>query len=382
MRVLVTAFPAVGHFHAVAPFALAARAAGHEVCVATAPDLVPWAITCGLPSRPIGPMLRTLVASLGPAHPGRMLTDVWPGAVIDDLVRLCAEWQPAVVVHDEGEYAAVLAAARLGLPCVTHSWATPARSPFERAEAVSRLTPLWREHGGPAADEEPRTTGGMYLDACPPPFQLGGLRGIASVQPVRGVPVRRAGRPAAGVAGRSRATRCLRHPRRRPGVQLGRAAGPADPRGLAGRPVGRRHDRPQRCLGPRRAAGQRPRRAVHPSVADPAERGCRCLPRRFGRDARRADACTAASGRARPQPEPAGRRVGDGRHRHRPAAAPGRARHPLGAGSARTSCCPTSGSSWRPARCGPRSNAFPAPTKPSSKIQDVIDPEGNSAAGR
>src|SRR4051812_8146344 len=61
VRVLVTAFPAVGHFHSVAPFALAARAAGHEVCVATAPDLVPWSITCGLPTRPIGPMLHTLV---------------------------------------------------------------------------------------------------------------------------------------------------------------------------------------------------------------------------------------------------------------------------------------------------------------------------------
>jgi UDP:flavonoid glycosyltransferase YjiC (YdhE family) len=187
VRVLVTAFPAVGHFHSVAPFALAARAAGHEVCVATAPDLVPWSITCGLPTRPIGPMLRTLVGRTDSTHPERMLTDVWPEAVISDLVRLCEEWQPAVVVHDEGEYAAVLACARLGLPCVTHSFATPARSPFERAEAVSRLTPLWRQHGGPAAEEEPRTTGALYLDACPPPFQLGGLRGIPSVRPVRGI---------------------------------------------------------------------------------------------------------------------------------------------------------------------------------------------------
>lgn len=188
MRVLVTSFPAVGHFHAVAPFALAARAAGHEVCVATAPDLVPWVITCGLPSRPIGPMLRTIVGRADRAHPERLLTDVWPGAVVGDLLRLAEEWRPAVIVHEEGEYAAVLAAARLGVPCVTHSFATPARSPFERAEAVSRLTPLWRDHGGPAADEEPRTTGTHYLDACPPPYQLGGLRGIPSVHAVRGVP--------------------------------------------------------------------------------------------------------------------------------------------------------------------------------------------------
>ncbi|MFL6101098.1 MAG: glycosyltransferase [Actinomycetales bacterium] len=192
MRVLVTAFPAIGHFHAFAPFALAARSAGHDVCVATAPDLVPWAITCGLPARPIGPLVRTMTAASDPAHPERLRTDVWPGAVIEDLLRLGQEWRPDVVVHEEGEYAAVLACAHLGIPCVTHSWATPARSPFERAEAVDRLTPLWRRHaaaaGLPEIEEvEPRTVGALYLDACPPPFQLGGLRGIDEVATVRGV---------------------------------------------------------------------------------------------------------------------------------------------------------------------------------------------------
>lgn len=184
MRVLVTAFPAIGHFHAVAPFALAARSAGHDVCVATAPDLVPWAITCGLPARPIGPLVRSLTSASDPSHPERLRTDAWPTAVIGDLERLIADWRPDLVVHEEGEYAAVLACTRLDIPCVTHSWATPARSPFERAEAVDRLTPLWRQYLG---DEVvPQTTGALYLDACPPPFQLGGLRGIEPVATVRG----------------------------------------------------------------------------------------------------------------------------------------------------------------------------------------------------
>jgi UDP:flavonoid glycosyltransferase YjiC (YdhE family) len=184
VRVLVTAFPAIGHFHAVAPFALAVRRAGHDVCVATAPDLVPWAITCGLPARPVGPLVRSMTAAADAAHPERLRTDAWPAAVIGDLDRLIQDWRPDLVVHEEGEYAAVLATARLGVPCVTHSWATPARSPFERAEAVDRLTPLWHEHLG--EEVEPRTTGALYLDACPPPFQLGGLRGIEHVATVRG----------------------------------------------------------------------------------------------------------------------------------------------------------------------------------------------------
>ncbi len=186
MRVLCTAFPAIGHLHPLLPLALAARSAGHEVCVATAPDLVPWTVTCGVPARPVGPLVRHLVAATDPRHPERLLTDTWPDAVTPDLSRLVQEWRPDVVVHEEGEYAGVLVATRLGVPCATHSWATPARSPFDRAEAVARLAPLW-ERTGAAAGREPRVTGDLYLDACPPPFQLG-LRGVDHVVPVRGVP--------------------------------------------------------------------------------------------------------------------------------------------------------------------------------------------------
>jgi UDP:flavonoid glycosyltransferase YjiC (YdhE family) len=190
VRLLFTTFPAVGHLHALAPLALAAKQSGHEVCLATAPDLVPWGITCGLPSRPVGPLVRTLLAqSSAPTESGRsarLLTDVWPAAVLRDLTRLAEEWRPDVIVHEEGEYAAVLVAAILGRPCVTQSWATPAASPFERAETLSRLKPLWERHGPAGATA--RTTGELYLDACPPPFQLGGLRGLDRVVTVRAVP--------------------------------------------------------------------------------------------------------------------------------------------------------------------------------------------------
>jgi UDP:flavonoid glycosyltransferase YjiC (YdhE family) len=197
MRLLFTTFPAIGHLHALAPLALAAKRAGHEVCVATAPDLVPWSITCGLPSRPVGPLVRTLLAEVPADRPGRLLTDIWPRAVVRDLTRLVTEWRPDVVVHEEGEYAAVLVAARLGLPCVTQSWATPAASPFERAEALTRLAPLWAREGSSDETAEDqsreqartaRTTGQLYLDACPPPYQLGGLRGLDRVEAVRAVP--------------------------------------------------------------------------------------------------------------------------------------------------------------------------------------------------
>ncbi len=133
-------------------------------------------------------MLRSLVGRSDSTHPERMLTDIWPEAVISDLVRLCEEWQPAVVVHDEGEYAAVLAccAARPALrdPLVRHARAVAVRAGRGGQPADPALA---RARRARRPSEEPRTTGALYLDACPPPFQLGGLRGIPSVRPVRGI---------------------------------------------------------------------------------------------------------------------------------------------------------------------------------------------------
>ena len=54
MRVLVTTFPGYGHFHPVAPLALALQAAGNEVRVATHPSFGSWVETCGLTVLPAG----------------------------------------------------------------------------------------------------------------------------------------------------------------------------------------------------------------------------------------------------------------------------------------------------------------------------------------
>ena len=54
MRVLFTCHGAYGHFHPIAPLALAVRARGHEVVVATGPAFVDWVRRCGLPAEPSG----------------------------------------------------------------------------------------------------------------------------------------------------------------------------------------------------------------------------------------------------------------------------------------------------------------------------------------
>lgn len=192
MRVLFTCHGAYGHFHPIAPLALAVQARGHEVVVATGPALVDWVRRCGLPAEPSGLTVAEMDgqgAELGIAD-RRLLafhrfSTVSVPPMLADLVRLAGRWAPDLVVHEEGEYAAPLSAARLGVPCVTHSWAAPARPAAERDLYRELLTPIWAANGVPGP---PTTSGVVYLDSCPPPYQTADVTDIPGVMPLRPVP--------------------------------------------------------------------------------------------------------------------------------------------------------------------------------------------------
>ena len=180
MRILVTSFPALGHFHPVAPLALAAAAAGHEVRVATGPDLVAWVERCGLESHAVGISQADAQRVAAERYPEAVasdhkFTDVWVSAALPGLVSLTDGWTPDLVIHEEEEYAALLLADLLGVSSVTHSWASPARPVELRERAAELLAPLW-EAATPGA--HPRTTGTVYLDACPPSFQTGAIAAV------------------------------------------------------------------------------------------------------------------------------------------------------------------------------------------------------------
>ena len=190
MRILVTSFPALGHFHPVAPLALAARDAGHEVRVATGPDLCEWVERCGLEAHAVGISQAEAQRVAAERYPDAVasdhkFTDVWVSAALPGLISLTDGWSPDVVIHEEEEYAALLLGDLLGVFCVTHSWASPARPVELRERAAELLAPVWDAAipGGHA-----RTTGNLYLDACPPPFQTGAIAAVAAtVLPVRPV---------------------------------------------------------------------------------------------------------------------------------------------------------------------------------------------------
>ena len=101
------------------------------------------------------------------------------------MLDVTQSWRPDVIVHEEEEYATLLVAGIVGIPVVTHSWNSPARAAAQRATAARRLGSLWAEHhlGWPA-----RTTGDLYLDACPPPLQehdaISQIPDVITVRPV------------------------------------------------------------------------------------------------------------------------------------------------------------------------------------------------------
>ena len=76
----------------------------------------------------------------------RLFGAVSAPAMIDGLLPLAERWQPDVVLHETGELAAPIVAARLGVPHITHAFGSPV--PEDRlASAAEFVAPLWHQLG-------------------------------------------------------------------------------------------------------------------------------------------------------------------------------------------------------------------------------------------
>jgi UDP:flavonoid glycosyltransferase YjiC (YdhE family) len=201
VRVLFSSTRGYGHVFPMVPLAQAAKAAGHEVLWATSKDAHDLVAAAGLDAAPAGlsgPALgETLQRVLGPsaAMPSaeraafvfpRMFGEGLTPPMVADLLPLARAWRPDLMVHEQGELAAPLVAAVLGVPCVTHSFGGAVPGPFV-ADAGTRLASAWAEHGL----EVPPYAGcysAAFLDICPPEVQSVPMDHIPAVQPLRPVP--------------------------------------------------------------------------------------------------------------------------------------------------------------------------------------------------
>ena len=134
MRILFSFHEGPGHYNPLVPLAKRAVAAGHTVAFSADPKRVGLPEADGFTAYGTGidphgsPESVVIEERYNAAPPGREREDalirdgfagVYPWAKAADMVRLCAEWRPDVIVWDEANLGAPIAADRLGIPNVS-----------------------------------------------------------------------------------------------------------------------------------------------------------------------------------------------------------------------------------------------------------------------
>jgi hypothetical protein len=221
MRILVSACPAVGHVVPMLDLAVDLQVAGHEVRFATNEESHRLVTGAGL--RPVSAGMSTTQMReerrrRWPETDGQPVT-VWatrmwaqvmaPSTLADLIVRM-QEWSPDLVLHDEGEYAAPVAAARAGIPWVTHGWGSPLRPAVELVELEDVASALWKSCGraGRRPPGSTRTRWSILARRSLPADPAGRCAGRVGCVADAPTP---AGRPRTGAA-----SQCLHRLRNRP----------------------------------------------------------------------------------------------------------------------------------------------------------------------
>jgi UDP:flavonoid glycosyltransferase YjiC (YdhE family) len=152
--------------------------AGHEVRIATGKELCPVVSRLGLQPVAAGIEDRALVAEAHRRWPesrhrppaewaARMFTDIAAPAVAAQLTEMIASWRPDLVIREEGEYGAPVAAAAAGVPWATLGWGSPLPPRTALNRLSDLLAPLWKAARLPSPDGR-ALYGSALLDPCPP----------------------------------------------------------------------------------------------------------------------------------------------------------------------------------------------------------------------
>jgi UDP:flavonoid glycosyltransferase YjiC (YdhE family) len=132
--VLFTTIPGVGHFHQMVPVALALQQEGHEVAFACADCFRSIIERVGLRTFPAGldwlesEAERTFpeLASMSAEHQSfywlkHVFVNRHASQMVPDLLSICENWKPDVLVRGEFEFGGCVAAERLDIPHATIS---------------------------------------------------------------------------------------------------------------------------------------------------------------------------------------------------------------------------------------------------------------------
>jgi UDP:flavonoid glycosyltransferase YjiC (YdhE family) len=195
MRILLTAFPGYGHVYPILPMARAAQRAGHDVVIATGPNLTAMVAQFGLTTWQVGTTGKESEAQViessanwGALDPEqrmpRFFADMFAGAGAiraTDLVPLAMEWKPDLIVHEIAEPAGAVAAAHTGARHASHAIGRlPARIWPAYGHALDALGDRWDVSGLTT-----RILAAPYLDTYPPALQPRGPAMVRDRWPLR-----------------------------------------------------------------------------------------------------------------------------------------------------------------------------------------------------
>ena len=177
MRVLVTFTGGRGHLEPLVPVARAAAAAGHTVAFAGRPGIVAVAEAVGFTTFPTGEDVSADRVPLRPVdveRDDRVLRDAFAGRIAreraDDLLAIAGRWRPDLVVCDEIDFGAMVAAERLQLPYAT--MLVVAAGSFVRRELIAEpLEALRAAHGLPPDPDLAMLRRYLVLSPFPPGFR-------------------------------------------------------------------------------------------------------------------------------------------------------------------------------------------------------------------
>jgi len=179
VRILFTFAGGSGHLEPLIPVARAAEAAGHVVAFTGRPWMVPKVETLGFTAfasgsdRGLTPKRAPLVEvdaereikAFGSGFGRRIARER-----AKDILPLCVEWQPDLLVCEETDFGPMVVAERLGLPHAT-MLAIAAGSFVRRDVVVEPLNEVRAEHSLPPDPELAMLSRYLVLSPFPPSFR-------------------------------------------------------------------------------------------------------------------------------------------------------------------------------------------------------------------
>ncbi|HEY8687006.1 MAG TPA: glycosyltransferase [Chloroflexota bacterium] len=179
-RMLFTFAGGTGHFLPLVPFARAAENAGHRVAFGAQPGMMAAVAEAGFSAWDTGGRTlletteRTPLLDFDPAREERAVRDGYAGRTARERApkvrQLCEAWHPDIVVCDEMDFGALVAAEALGIPYATVI--TIGSGALVRSELVREpLNALRNEHGLPPDPELTMLRRHLIIYPFPPSFR-------------------------------------------------------------------------------------------------------------------------------------------------------------------------------------------------------------------